>query len=97
MVEIVCQRCGARDSGENLTTLKLKLKHEKGCGRKIGIIVVSSKATPVPSPKADEFHKIDVKTAEKVVTDEAKTTKEEKPKSKKYAKRKSKSDEESES
>lgn len=87
MVEIVCQRCGAKGSGENLVVLKLGLKHEKGCGRRIGITVVTSKAKPMTDTSS--FTATTGTSNENIVLDEAKPTA--KPKSKK-SKRKKKSD-----
>ena len=81
MVEVQCQRCGAKHTDNNVLQAHLKIKHEKGCGSGIGIVKVISQVTPTAHPKADEQPKVD-ETSEP----------EEKPKSKKSSKRKKKSD-----
>lgn len=50
MVQLVCQRCGESNEHEDFKEAKFKLKHAKGCGSKIGIVVVSSKATAKATP-----------------------------------------------
>ncbi len=50
MVQLVCQRCGASNEHEDLKEAKFKMEHAKGCGSKIGIVVVSSKATAKATP-----------------------------------------------
>lgn len=57
MVEVVCQRCGEKNEHDDYKEARFKLKHAKGCGSGIGIVVVSSKATAA-EPKAETPKKV---------------------------------------
>ena len=80
MVQLVCQRCGASNEHEDLKEAKFKMEHAKGCGSKIGIVVVSSKATAKATPPEEP-------TVEKTTESE-----EEKPKKVKRTKKSEQSD-----
>lgn len=76
MTQATCQRCGASGDVNNAVEV-LSLKHEPGCAPKIGPLKYE-----VAKPT---FKKVEGKSTEPVVLDEAKT---EKPKAKKTSKRK---------